>query len=716
MADQTVYFGSTVSGDATSAFNAVGSTSGTWAGGALNSGTSWTQVWAFTNPTENQLRAETQTVTLWLRKGTNSGNPTIVARVLRGGVELVNSGSRTISSTTGQAIQVTWTPTAGESSQDVQLEIVCTAAGGSPSVRNSAEIDYGYWLAKTQAGAALTPVSDTLSTQWNVLTPVTDTFEFRYNTLAGASLTPVTDTLDTQWIVKAAVNDILDTQWGVKAAVTDTLSSQWGVLAGVQDALSTQWNVAADAGTPSSFVSSSRSGQSDSNTASNTCPVPAGAAAGMTAILAIEIFLDSGSTPVTPTWPSGFELWRDERANPSNGVQLLIAKKTLTAADSGNYVTGLGATRWNQSICALIANGATVSLADANSVKTGSGTAITGLSLSSTQPPVLLHFQANSSSGSHTPPSGFTERQDSDYLTLATREPGTTGAHSTSGAAQTANTAWAAALIAVEGGGGGGGLTAVSDTLDTRWGVRAAAQDTLDTRWTLRSSVADTLSSQWNVKTAVNDALDSRWNVLSAAADSLDTRFNVRSATADTLDTQWGVRAAASDTLDTRWGTRAGLGDTLDTRWGVRAPITKSLASEWNLASSVLAVQKNLDTRFNLRAGVADTLDSRWHIRTSLGDTLDTRWNVRRDIADTLDTRWGVRAGILDQLDTRFNIAAAVTKSAATAWNTGEAVTSSLATGWNVQAEVGAGFVLYKRVDNAWVPMTLRRRVDGAWV
>ena len=221
------------------------------------------------------------------------------------------------------------------------------------------------------------------------------------------------------------------------------------------------------------FVSSSRSGQSDSNTSSNSCPVPAGAAAGMTALLAIEVFLDSGSSPITPTWPAGFTQMVDRQAVPSNGVQLLVAKKTLSAADAGNYVTTFPSARWNMSMCVLIDKGVTVSTPDANSLKDGSGTAIAGLSVSTTRAPVLVHFQANSSSGSHTPPLLFTEQQEGDYLTVATRVPGAGGAYSTTGASQSVSTVWAAVLIAIEGGGGtpqgsGTGSVAVSGTATGR--------------------------------------------------------------------------------------------------------------------------------------------------------------------------------------------------------------------------------------------------------
>lgn len=217
------------------------------------------------------------------------------------------------------------------------------------------------------------------------------------------------------------------------------------------------------------LVSTSRSGASDSNSSSNTCPVPAGAASGMTALLAIEIFLDSGSSPITPTWPTGFTQIVDHRATPSNGVQLLVAKKTLTGADSGNYVTTFPSARWNMSDCVLIDKAVTISTPDANSLKDGSGTSIDSLTVDTTAAPVLVHFQASSTAASHTPPALFTEQQEGEYLTVATRVPGSPGTYGTSLASQSVSGVWAAVLLAAEGGGGtssgsGTGSVSVSGT------------------------------------------------------------------------------------------------------------------------------------------------------------------------------------------------------------------------------------------------------------
>lgn len=220
------------------------------------------------------------------------------------------------------------------------------------------------------------------------------------------------------------------------------------------------------------LVASTRSGASDANGTSNTIAVPSGAASGMVAILGIEIFLDSGSAPITATWPSGFTEIVDERSSLTSGNQLLIAKKTLTGSDGGNYVTNFSAARWNASMCALVSNAGSVITPDSSSVDSATtGTSIGTLSLTSSGKPLLLHFQANPSGGTtHTPPTGFTELWENEYLTLAARAPLTTGSHSSSGATQSSSQAWAAALIGVEPATGDAAITPQATTVSVTAG------------------------------------------------------------------------------------------------------------------------------------------------------------------------------------------------------------------------------------------------------
>lgn len=80
---ERVYLAASVTGDVANPQNAVGNAPTTWAGTA-NSNTSWTHEWSFAAPNGKHLDSLTQTFSVVLRKGSNSGNPTATFEVLRG--------------------------------------------------------------------------------------------------------------------------------------------------------------------------------------------------------------------------------------------------------------------------------------------------------------------------------------------------------------------------------------------------------------------------------------------------------------------------------------------------------------------------------------------------------------------------------------------------------------------------------------------------------
>ena len=148
MATQTVYLASSVSGNNPNPANALGAPNGTWAGTG-NANSSWTHRWRFTSPTEETLSSASQSITLRVKKGTNSGTPTItgIAVISQAGSDLYrDTTSRSITSTTGIDIPITFTAN-GASSAGVQIEITTSAQGGSPSTRNGVDLDAVTWVA-----------------------------------------------------------------------------------------------------------------------------------------------------------------------------------------------------------------------------------------------------------------------------------------------------------------------------------------------------------------------------------------------------------------------------------------------------------------------------------------------------------------------------------------------------------------------------------------
>jgi len=193
------------------------------------------------------------------------------------------------------------------------------------------------------------------------------------------------------------------------------------------------------------YRSSSSTGASDAFVTSIDIPVPSGAASGDIAVLSMEQW---ESTNPTVTWPSGFT----EFVNTVSGSQKIKAAwKRLTGSDTGNYTATWTGSQWSLGHCVLITGGAASgNPIDASNVATSaSGTTVPTASVTATAADFLLHVVANENSATTTPPTSFTEVQDSNYLHNNYRIPGASGSYSATGGTLSASTLSLAALIAV---------------------------------------------------------------------------------------------------------------------------------------------------------------------------------------------------------------------------------------------------------------------------
>lgn len=148
MATETLYVTSLTSGSVTSSSNVQGAPNGTWT--SDTGATSWTARFAMGNPVGNQANG-THTITVRARKEAGqSGTPSITSINLYAlGVLLGSIGASpwNITSTTGQDIAAAFANTllSGVNLSNVEVEVVTTAAGGSPSARCSVQIDAITW-------------------------------------------------------------------------------------------------------------------------------------------------------------------------------------------------------------------------------------------------------------------------------------------------------------------------------------------------------------------------------------------------------------------------------------------------------------------------------------------------------------------------------------------------------------------------------------------
>jgi hypothetical protein len=145
MTIQTVYADAHITGNFANPDNAVGNTPLTWAG-QLNVNSNYTSRWSLADLTPDLTTGATQTIRILARKGTNSGTPTITINLYENGSLVAEIlASTNITSIVGQTLVATFLSSQITNKNNVEIEVVQTSAGGSPSVRNSAQIAYIQW-------------------------------------------------------------------------------------------------------------------------------------------------------------------------------------------------------------------------------------------------------------------------------------------------------------------------------------------------------------------------------------------------------------------------------------------------------------------------------------------------------------------------------------------------------------------------------------------
>ncbi|PKP85823.1 MAG: hypothetical protein CVT80_00310 [Alphaproteobacteria bacterium HGW-Alphaproteobacteria-2] len=138
----TIHAASHVTGTVATPNNALGPPDGVWTTD-VNVNVSWTSRWRLTAVPDAEP-VGTQTVILRVRKGSNSGNPSVTAVTLwEGGTQVatISGASATVTSTTGTDLQYTFDGAILNGLVDVDVQVATAGVGGSGSARNAVQID-----------------------------------------------------------------------------------------------------------------------------------------------------------------------------------------------------------------------------------------------------------------------------------------------------------------------------------------------------------------------------------------------------------------------------------------------------------------------------------------------------------------------------------------------------------------------------------------------
>jgi len=219
------------------------------------------------------------------------------------------------------------------------------------------------------------------------------------------------------------------------------------------------------------LVASSTSGATDAQDSSRTCPVPAGAAAGHVAVLELEIWLDTSTDP-TITWPAGFTQIGYVESATDGFTRLYLARKVLSAADSGNYSMSWSGSYWNQAQCTLWSG-----VDSTTPLDVAAASAVTASNRAHAQPSLttgtagcgMVFATANENNATATAPTGYTQQQTANYLKTWTKIAGAAGSETISSGANPWSTATVKVglLVALRPAGAGGNSTPVTPATET---------------------------------------------------------------------------------------------------------------------------------------------------------------------------------------------------------------------------------------------------------
>jgi hypothetical protein len=177
-------------------------------------------------------------------------------------------------------------------------------------------------------------------------------------------------------------------------------------------------------------------------------PVPSGAASGDIALVGIERYASGGGAY------TGLATGFTEAINSAFGNgRITVFWKRLTGADSGSYTFSWSGSQWNAGMCMLITGGVATGTpygGSGTNGAAGSASTVATTSVTSTDAPFLAHFVGNADAATGTPPTGFTELLENDYMRMSYYIPGTTGSHSAAGATMSVSNEYGSALLAIE--------------------------------------------------------------------------------------------------------------------------------------------------------------------------------------------------------------------------------------------------------------------------
>ena len=251
-------------------------------------------------------------------------------------------------------------------------------------------------------------------------------------------------------------------------------------ISGTDTAGSASWTTSSRAGGIIAEIKSAigirgttTSGTGDTNVSSKTVPVPTGAAVDDIAIVIVDQW--TSATERTATITGFTEITGAHATRTTTGTAgtqtIRMFWKRLTAADTGNYTVTFSGTTWNMAHCVMFSGGLASGdpIEVVNTANATSGYPTTSFTVSTLAG--LVNSAVTFNAITTTPPTGFTEQQDTNVLHTNTRILTGSGSVTASGGTSSETDTVVVAMIAVQpassGTSGTSGTVAVTQAANT---------------------------------------------------------------------------------------------------------------------------------------------------------------------------------------------------------------------------------------------------------
>lgn len=373
-------------------------------------------------------------------------------------------------------------------------------------------------------------------------------------------------------------------------------------ISGTDTAGSASWTTSSRAGGVIAEIKSAigirgttTSGTGDTNVSSKTVPVPTGAAVDDIAIVIVDQWTSATERTATITGFTEITGAHATRATTGTaGTQTIrMFWKRLTAADTGNYTVTFSGTTWNMAHCVMFSGGLASGdpIEVVNTANATSGYPTTTFTVSTLAG--LVNSAVTFNAITTTPPTGFTEQQDTNVLHTSTRILTGTGSITASGGTSGETDTVVVAMIAVQPAASGGSVTADATlagtaTLTTTAASAKSADATLTGTATGTANVTGAMTADGalaGTATLASSATPSRIADGSLAGTGALSASASGSKSASASASATGTLTAAATNAKTSTGTLGGTG-TLATTAASSKPIDTALSATGTLAAT----------------------------------------------------------------------------------------------------------------------------------